>query len=603
MRCTNLAVWTALGFLLMACSSGGARRSTDAGGATGFNPTTGGDGVDGISGFNPSTGADAVGTDGTTGADGMTGIEGSDGAEGADGSDGTTGAEGADGSTAADASDGATGADGSDGTSGVIEPKDSDEDGIDDAEDNCPADPNPDQADLDDDAQGDLCDPDRDGDGVYNASDCDPDNGAVAQGLPEVCDGVDNNCDEEIDGPGSQGCTLWYLDGDGDGAGVSDTGDCLCASPSESHVIFAGDCDDNNAAMHPWAVEVCDGIDDNCNLLIDDGCDDDKDGWCDSDHVVVGTPAVCPNGGGDCFDWSGAVSPANPELAADGLDNNCDGILEGEPTTGTIEPNCGSMPCVGSSLDAMLCAMEICYPGNVQGKSISSPTFDDTTSAWGALAHFGSLSNDLTPFAGSSYAAITSGHINSAPQTGVSLLGGSEVSDPFDPGDLMNDAVEFQVTMTAPAGATGISVDYIFMSAEYEEWIGSSFNDRFYIILNAEQTTGGQDKIINYTKCSDPLSYYDFQDANGQWCYIAINTAFSEPCTNPTTNIGGTGYECTTGSSTGWLVTSWPIVGGETFTLTFHIHDTSDESWDSLTLIDNFRFEGGTFTQGTASHN
>ena len=90
------------------------------------------------------------------------------------------------------------------------------------------------------------------------------------------------------------------------------------------------------------------------------------------------------------------------------------------------------------------------------------------------------------------------------------------------------------------------------MSAEYEEWIGSSFNDKFYIVLKAPTTTGGVKTVINYTACSDPTSYYDFVKDGQKWCYIAINTAFSEPCSAPSTDISGTGYQCSTGSSTGW---------------------------------------------------
>ena len=48
---------------------------------------------------------------------------------------------------------------------------DSDDDGLADAIDNCPVDPNPLQEDLDMDGTGDVCDPDQDGDGVENAAD------------------------------------------------------------------------------------------------------------------------------------------------------------------------------------------------------------------------------------------------------------------------------------------------------------------------------------------------------------------------------------------------------------------------------------------------
>jgi len=143
------------------------------------------------------------------------------------------------------------------------------------------------------------------------------------------------------------------------------------------------------------------------------------------------------------------------------------------------------------------------------------------------------------------------------------------------------------------------------------------FNDKFYIFLTAPLTTENQKTVINFTDCSDPNSYHDFIDESGEkQCYVAINTAYSEPCPNPPTNIAGTGYECsgesctqtqcecgskdpTHGSSTGWLFTAWPIKPNETFELVFHIHDTSDGIYDSEVILDNFQWLTQPFTSGT----
>jgi hypothetical protein len=221
------------------------------------------------------------------------------------------------------------------------------------------------------------------------------------------------------------------------------------------------------------------------------------------------------------------------------------------------------------------------------------------------MEHYGNLSNDLAAFAPPSYLVMGSGNVNTTSHQDT-LSGGSFAGapDPYsNDGFEIHDAVEFTVNMVAPPGVTGFSVDYIFMSAEYEEWIGTDFNDKFYIILNAEETTGGVGKVVNYTQCSNPNVYFDFQDATGKWCYIAINTAFSEPCANPVTNISGTGHECGSGgSSTGWLTTLQSVQPGETLSLTFHIHDTSDHVYDSTVVIDNFQWIGGAFEEGTVTH-
>ncbi len=76
---------------------------------------------------------------------------------------------------------------------------DGDADGVPDAVDNCPFVANPDQADFDQDQVGDKCDPDDDNDTTPDAQDCAPLDPAIHPGAAEVCDGIDNDCDVELD--------------------------------------------------------------------------------------------------------------------------------------------------------------------------------------------------------------------------------------------------------------------------------------------------------------------------------------------------------------------------------------------------------------------
>ena len=85
--------------------------------------------------------------------------------------------------------------------------------------------------------------------------------------------------------------------------------------------------------------EACNGFDDDGNLSIDEGCDDDGDDYCDADMATTGTPPVCPLGGGDCDDSRTAIYPGAIEVC-DGVDNQCPGD-SGHPLSdeGTLAGN------------------------------------------------------------------------------------------------------------------------------------------------------------------------------------------------------------------------------------------------------------------------
>ena len=70
--------------------------------------------------------------------------------------------------------------------------------------------------------------------------DCDDGNPQVNPGQLEKCNGIDDNCDGQIDGQGSAGCTTYYYDGDGDNWGTSQS-QCLCQVSGAYKVTQTGD--------------------------------------------------------------------------------------------------------------------------------------------------------------------------------------------------------------------------------------------------------------------------------------------------------------------------------------------------------------------------
>jgi hypothetical protein len=147
--------------------------------------------------------------------------------------------------------------------------------------------------------------PDEDGDGFGDSSAavaaCEPPEGAIATGgdcddasaerypaAPEICDGLDDDCDEAVPS---------------DEADVDEDGAFVCE----------GDCADDDATRYPGAAEACNGIDDDCDASVPA---DEADG--DGDTV-----RIC---GGDCADEDGARHPGAAEVCDD-VDDDCDGGL------------------------------------------------------------------------------------------------------------------------------------------------------------------------------------------------------------------------------------------------------------------------------------
>ena len=101
---------------------------------------------------------------------------------------------------------------------------------------------------------------------VTDYTDCDDGDGAVNPDAEELCstDGVDDDCDGEIDEADAADVSTWYADLDGDGYGDVTSTTVDCDQPSD-HVADSTDCDDDDAYTHPFADELCDGVDNDCD--------------------------------------------------------------------------------------------------------------------------------------------------------------------------------------------------------------------------------------------------------------------------------------------------------------------------------------------------
>ena len=132
---------------------------------------------------------------------------------------------------------------------------------------------------------------DQDGDGFVESEDCDDSNAQVNPDAEEVCDTIDNDCDDRIDDEDDSldlsSALSWYADADGDGYGDASLVVQACLAP-EDWVADNTDCDDENADINPGEIEECNWIDDDCLNGVDDGLPDlDVSGVADCKEVAV----------------------------------------------------------------------------------------------------------------------------------------------------------------------------------------------------------------------------------------------------------------------------------------------------------------------------
>ena len=168
---------------------------------------------------------------------------------------------------------------------------------------------------------------DLDGDGYLDDEDCDDGDSQVHPGVTEVCDGIDNNCDGQID---EDVLTNFYWDEDGDGFGDETAQIEACQAP-EGYVPNGNDCDDADALTYPSAAERCDDKDNDCDNLVDEELvsqwflDQDGDGFGNATELVntCSPPENYVDNDGDCDDTDPEIAP-NIEEICDGIDNNCD---------------------------------------------------------------------------------------------------------------------------------------------------------------------------------------------------------------------------------------------------------------------------------------
>jgi len=168
---------------------------------------------------------------------------------------------------------------------------------------------------------------------LVSEGDCNEGNDQINPGMEEICDGIDNNCDGNIDEGFDQ--TEFWIDSDNDNFGDASISVFSCFQP-DGYADNANDCNDNDPNINPTASEECDGIDNNCNAMTDEGyatevyyLDSDGDGYGNSNVSVTSCfqPEDYVSLAGDCNDVNGNINPGATE-SCNGADDDCSGAID-----------------------------------------------------------------------------------------------------------------------------------------------------------------------------------------------------------------------------------------------------------------------------------
>jgi hypothetical protein len=399
----------------------------------------------------------------------------------------------------------------------------------------------------------------------------------------------------------------------------------------------------------PAAENCTDAVDNNCNGMVDEDVDLDMDGY-----TTCGVPGVIA---GDCCDASECTKPetVNPgafDAAGNGVDDNCDGIIDN--TVLLCDQNLNSNSTDGFDFAK---AIDICQTTTEQGTgwgvidakvTLTNGSGVPDKEGYAIRSRFGS---GVLPQGGVSLAMISSGGaagkfdtnpgyhpwvsyshtgVNSAPfPADWFAANNNQIPNapgcPQPSGSQANDPVMLTFRIRVPENARSFSISLNFFSAEFPEYTCTQFNDFFVILLDSMyNSTGGPqpnpaDKNLAFYT---PMGTMDKVPVGVNLAYG--NTGLFTQCENgtvgcfgtqgpintcvSTAHLAGTGFDdpgiacgasTLTGGGTGWLRTAGNVVPGEIITLRIAIWDMTDTAWDSIAIIDGFAWSTELANPGT----
>ncbi len=422
--------------------------------------------------------------------------------------------------------------------------------------------------------------------------------------------------------------------------GTLDVGDCKAGSRTCNYSGNAwGSC---MGAVVPVA-EICGSVDRdrNCDGIMGNIYDTDGDGWTICQGDCCETVDQCP--------VPKEVNPGALDFAGDGIDDNCDGTAD----NGVASCDAGLVSNSSNAVDYAK-SMELCdatteNPPLVQKKwglisaSLLLTNGAGVPSASGRSIRPGFGNNNL-PQKGSRLVVLSTGAAADPNDTNPSfsafeqgLNQGTTSAVPADflaangnmlpvaascpqpaaPGAAY-DPVMLKLRVRVPTNARSFSFSASFFSADYPEFVCSQFNDFFVALLSSVYSgvdPSPADKNLAFDKATGlPLSsgamafsqLYRTCTSDTLGCNAGA-PAMTSFCPSGSLGLSGTGFDLAgtgcgssnaVGGGTGWITVSGNVVPGEIIELRLAIWDVGDAAWDSLVLLDSFRWNKNNTTAG-----
>jgi len=205
----------------------------------------------------------------------------------------------------------------------------------------------------------------------------------------------------------------------------------------------------------------------------------------------------------------------------------------------TLTPH--GTPISGSFCENLAGAMGVT---DIEG--LTSCSFNGDTNAAGVF-----VSNDIFfPTEGNTFSVLSTGYVSSIPGNPSNFI-----SSDFSPVGASGDTITLTLNFKVPDGANCLAFNFAFLSEEYPEYVGSSYNDFFYALLDGTN-----------------IAF----DTRGN--IINVNNNFFDPSLTPQNSFDG---------QTVLLTTVHPVTEGNDISLTFQVGDVGDGIYDTAVFLDN----------------